>query len=184
MDPTSKIPDDYITDPDDPYLSRLRVFLDASGSETERGRVLVAASLIEEVLEEILRSFLSSEKRTDDLFAGGNAPLGTFSAKIKLARSLCLITVEEFQDIELVRKIRNQFAHSVLCAFSDPKIRDWSRCLKIGMAALDALPQGDKSRVDEPAARFSMVSTSIVSILYNRAHYVREVAVTERTWPG
>lgn len=145
--------------------------------------MLVAASLIEEMLEEILRSFMSENKATQSLFDGGFSPVGSLSAKAALARSLCLISAEEFVDIGLVRRIRNTFAHSVMCSFDDPKIRDWSLKLKVGMEALDALDSGHKSRVDKPIARFSMVTTSLVTSLYNRAHYVTRERLEDRAWP-
>lgn len=157
--------------------------MDASRDETERGKVLVAASLIEEMLEEILRAFMAESKATENLFDGGFAPVGSLSAKAALARSLCLISASEFSDIGLVRRIRNAFAHSVLCSFGDPKIRDWGLKLKVGMGALDALEEGHKSRVDDPTGRFSMVTTSLVSSLYNRAHYVRKHRLDDKLWP-
>lgn len=166
----------------DPYYDRLRLFLDASREETERGRVLVASSLIEEMLEEILRAFLAEDKATNTLFDGGFSPVGSLSAKATLARSLRLISEDEFSDIGLVRRIRNSFAHSVLCSFDDPKIRDWGLKLKVGMGMLDALEEGHASRVDDPMGRFSMVTTSLVSGLYNRAHHVRKIRVADRLW--
>lgn len=174
----------YLPDPNDPYFRRLNTFLNTSNSESERGRVLVATSLIEEMLEEILRAHLLVDATTDHLFEGGNAPLGTFSAKASLSRSLCLITEDEFRDIDTLRKIRNKFAHSVLCSFEDQQIASWGKNLTVGMGYLDDLPPGDKSRVDDPSARFSMVATSLVSILYNRAHYVKDTRVSEVNWPG
>ena len=166
----------------DPYYDRLRIFLNASNSETDRGRALVAASLIDEMLEEIIRSYLLPGNATNRLFGSPHAPLSSFSAKIQLCRSLALISAEEYRDIEIVRKIRNKLAHSVLCFFENDRIKDWGRSLKIGMSYLDTLPEGDKSRVDEPRHRFNMVTTSLVSTLYNRAHYVRQARVSEQSF--
>ncbi|MCC7596730.1 transcriptional regulator [Janthinobacterium sp. FW305-129] len=49
---------------------------------------------------------------TTQLVEGFNAPLGTFSSRIKAAYSIGLITKEQFQDLEILRKIRNEFAHN------------------------------------------------------------------------
>ena len=171
------------TPTDDPYYDRLRSFLEATSNETDRGRTLVAASLIDEMLEEILKSYLSDTKQTKKLFEMPNAPLSSLSAKALLCRSLQLITEPEYRDIELVRKIRNRFAHSVLCSFNDPKIKDWGRKLELGMAMIDQLEAGHNSRVDDAKGRFSMVTTSIVSALYNRSYYVKEIKVTMRKFP-
>lgn len=144
----------------------------------------MASSLIEEMLDEILRARLLVGEVTNLILDGGSAPIGTFSAKSKLSRSLCLISEEEYRDVDCIRRIRNKFAHSVLCSFEDQQVSDWTRNLRVGMGALDDLEKGDKSRVDEPQARFSMVSTALVNILYNRAHYVLETKVSDVPWPG
>jgi len=171
-------------DLDDPFHRRFLTFLDASNNETDRGRALVSASLIEEMLEEILRGFLLENAGAKKLFDEANAPLSTFSAKASASRALGLITAEELRDVELIRKIRNAFAHSVLCSFEDERIRDWAGALKLGMSALDALEKGHKSRVDDPKQRFGMVAVSLVSSLYNRAHYVKLARLEDRDWPN
>ena len=167
----------------DPFYDRLHLFLNASRSETDRGRALVAASLIEEMLEEILRSYLLEISSTKKLFEAPNAPFSTLSAKTLACRSLGLISTAEFRDIELVRKIRNAFAHSVMCSFEDQQIQDWSKALKVGMSLLDELEDGHKSRVDDGKQRFSMVTTSLVGGLYNRAHYVKKDRISEKSYP-
>jgi len=168
---------------DDPYYQRLRTFLDASKGETDRGRSLVAASLIEEMLEEVLRGYMLEGVASKSLFDGPNAPLSTFSAKSNASRALGLISGSEYQDIEAVRKIRNAFAHSVLVSFEDQKIRSWAAALKTGMSLLDALEKDHPSRADDPKQRFGMVTTSLVLALYNRAHYTKKAKLEDRHWP-
>ncbi len=169
---------------EDPYYDRLRLFLDASRNETDRGRALVVSSLIEEMLEEVIKAFLLENSATKSLFDAANAPLSTLSAKASISRALGLISAEEFRDITAIRKIRNAFAHSVMCSFDDPKILDWASTLKVGMKYLDALESGNKSRVDDPKQRFGMVTTSIITSLYNRAHYVRKQKLRDSSWPA
>lgn len=168
---------------EDPYYTRLHIFLSASNNETDRGRALIAASLIEEMLAEVLQAFLLDNNATKNLFNAPNAPFSTLSAKASGSRALGLISSEEFRDIELIRKIRNAFAHSVMCSFDDQQIKDWAKSLKMGMSNLDALDKKHTSRVDEAKQRFSMVTASLVTSLYNRAHYVRKTRISERIWP-
>lgn len=78
----------------------------------ERGLVLSLSAFAEEALGELVLAFLRDNKSSRDLFAGFNAPLGTFSARIKAAHALGLIDDEQFTDFECLRKIRNAFAHS------------------------------------------------------------------------
>jgi len=47
-----------------------------------------------------------------DLLRGFNAPLGTFSSRIKASYAFGLITEDQFKDLEYLRKIRNEFAHA------------------------------------------------------------------------
>ncbi|MGL1040403.1 hypothetical protein ACSTDR_21670, partial [Vibrio vulnificus] len=59
-----------------------------------------------------LREFFADNKSGKDLISGFNAPLGTFSAKVTAAHALGLIQDNEFREITLIRKIRNEFGHS------------------------------------------------------------------------
>lgn len=83
--------------------------------ESDRGCVLVGAAILEQRLEDIFRQQFAinqiSNKMQSDLF-NSNGPLSTFSSKIKLAHSFGLIDKSVFQDLEAIRKIRNEFAHT------------------------------------------------------------------------
>lgn len=98
-------------------LSRLLHGLD------ERGLVLSLAAFAEEALGDLIKAFLIAVPAADALLEGFNAPLGTFSARIKMAFALGLITREQFEDLERLRKIRNEFSHNwEQISFGDPKI--------------------------------------------------------------
>ncbi len=100
--------------------------LHVTRDEHERSLVLSMVAFAEECLCRLLRAFLRDVKATADLLEGFNAPLGTFSARIKTCYALGLLTETQFQDLELMRKIRNEFAHSWdECVFSDLKIKSW-----------------------------------------------------------
>jgi DNA-binding MltR family transcriptional regulator len=47
-----------------------------------------------------------------DLLFGFNAPLGTFSARTKAAYVMGLIERKEYEEINIIRKIRNEFGHN------------------------------------------------------------------------
>lgn len=78
----------------------------------DRGLVLSLAAFAEEALGELLKAFMTPSEATAQLIEGFNAPLGTFSSRIKAAYAIGLITKEQFLDLERLRKIRNEFAHS------------------------------------------------------------------------
>jgi DNA-binding MltR family transcriptional regulator len=74
---------------------------------------MVGCSLLEESLEQLLRSRMSKAadpKHVNHLFSG-YAPLATFSAKSSLCYAFGFIDERTFRDLEIIRKIRNRFAH-------------------------------------------------------------------------
>src|SRR5690554_3598617 len=78
----------------------------------DRGLILSLAAFSEEALGELLKAFMMPSDATKQLVEGFNAPLGTFSSRIKAAYALGLITKDQFLDLERLRKIRNEFAHT------------------------------------------------------------------------
>ncbi|MNH48812.1 mannitol repressor protein [compost metagenome] len=78
----------------------------------ERGLVLTLAAFAEEALGELLGQFMLPGDAANALLKGFNAPLGTFSARIKAAFALGLLTKRQQENLERLRRIRNEFAHS------------------------------------------------------------------------
>lgn len=78
----------------------------------ERGLILVLAAFAEDSLGELLKAFMLPNKASEKLIQGFNAPLGTFSSRIQAAYALGLVTTEQFEDLEHLRKIRNEFSHT------------------------------------------------------------------------
>ena len=88
-------------------------YLHTISAESDRGAVLIAAALLDSALEDVLKKKLVvTPEKEDALFDGAYAPLRSFSAKIELAFRLGLIMRKTRQMLHLVRKLRNEFAHS------------------------------------------------------------------------
>ena len=84
-------------------------------NESDRGCVLVGAALVERRLDDIFEHVFQRNKASKAIqkaLFDSNGPLSTFSAKIKLAYALGFIRKQTFEDLEAVRRIRNDFAHS------------------------------------------------------------------------
>lgn len=94
-----------------PEVKQLGEFLATFNKESDRGAALVAASMLDERLQEILAAFFTDSTASRDLLAGFNAPLGTFSSRASAAYALGLIQENEFKEITIIRKIRNEFGH-------------------------------------------------------------------------
>jgi hypothetical protein len=74
--------------------------------------VLCLASFAEEALGRLLIGYLREPKQAKELVEGFNAPLGTLATRIKAAFAMGLISREQFEDLEILRRIRNEFAHN------------------------------------------------------------------------
>jgi DNA-binding MltR family transcriptional regulator len=92
--------------------------------ETDRGAAIFATSLFDEALKNLLLSFFApSTGSYDELFDGPNAPLSTLNAKITLSYRLGLLSNRFVRDLNLIRKIRNEFAHNIQgCDFNHTSI--------------------------------------------------------------
>lgn len=90
-------------------LNRLR---ELTADLDERGLVLALAAFAEDALGDLLSAFMQPGEASSALLVGFNAPLGTFSARIKAASALGLIISRQQENLDRLRKIRNAFAHS------------------------------------------------------------------------
>lgn len=94
-------------------------------SQSDRGVALIVAADLDDNLERAIKSRLVDASAAKDvsLFAklfSGYGPLSSFSGRIDLARGLQLIGEKTYQDLAIIRRIRNDFAHKIRWE-SDPK---------------------------------------------------------------
>jgi hypothetical protein len=91
-----------------------------------RGSVVLAGTLVEDSLRALLISRMALGVGKDgpkDLF-GSMKPLSSFSAKIRMGFALKLYGERAFHDLELLRKLRNLFAHGRLAIdFNTPEVK-------------------------------------------------------------
>lgn len=91
------------------------LFEELEHSPSDRSCVIVSAAYIDDLLEYLIKCFLSSpsnEKEDKELFSG-YGPLSSFSSKILLSYRLGLISDYEYRTLQVIRKIRNSFAHDI-----------------------------------------------------------------------
>lgn len=89
-------------------------FYDQLSKESDRGCVIISASLIDDVLTRLVKAKLApSIEKQDELFDNASSPFSTFSAKIDLAYRLGIIRPHVRASFHLVRRIRNDFAHVI-----------------------------------------------------------------------
>lgn len=101
---------------------------DLLAERTARPLIIVGASKVDQLLFEILNLYLLPKlvkaKEQDELLEG-DAPLATFSARIKACYRLGLIDEKLYIALEKVRKLRNPCAHWIAVNISKSPIREY-----------------------------------------------------------
>jgi DNA-binding MltR family transcriptional regulator len=118
--------------PQERFASRedWEAFLKEFTTSDDRSCAILGASYVEFLLEQALRDVFVQDEEAQQQLLSDRGPLGTFSAKIELAYCLGLITKDERDDLNLIRKVRNDFAHKLKSLnFMNDGIR--SRCLEM-----------------------------------------------------
>lgn len=99
----------------DEYVEQYKSLLVELERESDRGCILICTSLLDGLLEEVLQKyFILREKRDSvvkELFKSSLAPLHSFASKIKLAYLLSIIDEWMFDDLNNMKRIRNDCAH-------------------------------------------------------------------------
>jgi hypothetical protein len=103
-------------------------------AQSDRATAVMLASMVETSLQRLLgivvRSDLNSEDR--NRVFGYEGALGTFGSKIVMAYGLGLIGPVSRRDLDLIREIRNAFAHSRMSiGFSQPAVKAVCDQLKV-----------------------------------------------------
>lgn len=90
--------------------------------ESERASVILAAARLDADLEMLLKHVLVPHPGGIDPLFDGDRMLGTFSAKIAMAHRLGIIDSDFEHALQILRKIRNDFAHQMESeSLSSPK---------------------------------------------------------------
>jgi hypothetical protein len=100
---------------------------------------------------------------------GPDGAMGAFASQIKLAHAMGLISTVIYNDLNLIREIRNKFAHyihfsdkdtepGVLVTFSHKIIHNWAMSLACPATA---------ARVSDPRKRFAITCNQLQCLLYD-----------------
>ena len=93
-------------------LEKLNRFMSEIRKQDDQAMVLSLATFLEDTLGRLLLAYFRSCKATKELVEGFNAPLGTFGSRIKAVYAFGMVTDDQFKDMEILRKVRNHFAHN------------------------------------------------------------------------
>jgi mannitol operon repressor len=159
------------------HAEDLSKFVEELRRETDRGLPLVGATLVDEKLLETLNAFFVKGKAAERLLSDNNGPLGMFSSRIDACFALGLIDEFEHQEISLIRKVRNEFAHSKHgLSFQSEPIRGLCSSLQ------SDLPKGADYPLNDPRFRFTNAVVCMALRLYYRPDWVEKERRTSKEW--
>ena len=105
--------DNSITETQENLLRSMFKLVRSLLDESERASVILAAAHLDSDLETLLKHLLIPHPGGTDPMFEGDRMLGTFSAKISIALRLGAISNDYEHALQLVRRIRNDFAHQL-----------------------------------------------------------------------
>ncbi len=113
----------------------LNAFSERLNDESDRAFAILGAALLDAKLEELFRRKLRAFR---DELLGNTSPIGTFSARIRIACAAGWISDDVRIDLDTIRAIRNDFAHSFdhNLSFADQSVVDRCRNLRTAEAFL------------------------------------------------
>jgi DNA-binding MltR family transcriptional regulator len=122
----SKLPPDWSKPVDEEGTDRATIIAGMLMRESDRGCAIFGAGILHDDLEALLRTIFRDEgtivKKVINPLFQGYAPLATFSSRIQLCYAMKLISHTNYQRLEAVRRIRNDFAHEAgPINFEDPR---------------------------------------------------------------
>jgi DNA-binding MltR family transcriptional regulator len=93
------------------------------GRETDRGCALLAAAFLDDVLDVMLRAAFVDAPEAVGRILGTGRPLESFGARTHLAFCIGLLGTDVYADLNLIREIRNDFAHRQPTSFRVAEIQ-------------------------------------------------------------
>ena len=123
-------------------------------NESDRSAAVLAGGYLDHLLGDLIATaMVVGPKEVDDLlYADGQGPLGTFRARVDTAYCMGLISKDEYRDLHLIRKIRNDFAHELIgLSFETPSIA--CRCGELVGAKKNGRPSTGRERFKKATVR-------------------------------
>lgn len=114
--------------------------------ENDRALAIVGRAFLDTVLESILIEFLVDDEKEVAELMRYEGPLGTYSGRIRGAYCLGLLRKTVRDDLRLVGRIRNRFAHDLSASFATDPIRSWCQSLQWHRVAFVEPPAGASAR--------------------------------------
>lgn len=132
---------------------------------SDRVAAIMGGALVETALRRAIKASLQDPDDESALFYDQGAPFGTFHARIVAGKALGLYDAALALDLDLIRDIRNQFAHALLSIdFSNPHIA--AACARISD---HRQPPQSNDKLSESRHRYQDACLKIHGILMDKA---------------
>lgn len=167
---------------------QFRFLLDQFSQESDRAAVILVASILDESLATLLKSYLVPiPTAQDSLFDSATSPLSNFSSKIDMAFRIGLISSKLARDIHIVRKIRNSFAHDIYgCNFGNGSVISRIKELENSMSKswLKKLEEIDRddNLLDGNRGKFLAISGAMIYTINDLIKNTTEINIASNEW--
>lgn len=142
--------------------------------QSDRAAAIVSGGILEEILQRMITSFMLPHPNVAKNIFDGVAPISTFAAKIELSYHLGLINIKEYEDLNLIKKIRNQFAHSIKeITFDTDSIKD--RCLQLNTLNKSNPPKITFDCIKNIKTLFQINATMLAAILFDKSNQIKHL---------
>ncbi len=99
-------------------------------TRSDRGAAILVSSFVENMLQTALTNQLRIKHKHKRSVFGINGPLGSFRNKIIMSYTLTMIGKETYNNLEIIRLVRNAFAHSkITISFKTEEIKNMCELL-------------------------------------------------------
>jgi hypothetical protein len=159
---------------------RVQTLFDALKTESQRGRIIILGAHVDELLCGLLKKYLKRPRSKDDKLFGGMGPLGSFASRIEMAHRVGLISPQAAHCYDILRKLRNDCAHTVKpFSFDDGEHKASFLAFKehtYGMSGIGKLLEyveavGDRTH----DAVFNLLCIIHITILETHLNYITEL---------
>ena len=114
----------------------------------DRAIAIVGATFLDTLLEHILINFLVNDEKEVRRFLQPDQSMGTYGSRTTTVYCLGLIGKMIRDDLRLVGKLRNRFAHDLKASFDEEPVRSWCLSLKWHEVSMFRQPPEDATPRD------------------------------------
>lgn len=134
-------------------------------AESDRAAAVLAGSFMEAFTQKFLRSTMVADPKVEEMFHA-YGPLSTFSACIDCLYAFGLIDAGIRDDMDMIRKIRNHFAHHPeQTSFNDSPARDY--CSRLSTAKPMKREDGSDHAITDRRFQYLLIIGMIVAKMHN-----------------